>query len=204
MAKNPRINFDDLLNDGGLEAFLPASPQPELPREVLSPPELITFHWLSQLCSCGREYTAQEHGPTIRHTISRRQGFGLHVLGKVYIPAVPGMDLSDIPTQTITRSERIYHCPSCIGTKSSLELFPDSREPDWSVKMNGQVMPPHVARWHDMHNAARPLEVQQTENDMRKRKVDFDDLLVFKTTELDLRSAVANTVLCDPEKQIEL
>lgn len=192
MAK-PRL-FDDLLDTSAdLSDLLP----PELPKEVLSSPEVVTVHWLRQICACGREYHSEEYGPTIRHTLSRRMGFGLREVGKVHIPVVPGMDLSEIPVETRITTKRIFFCPDCIGRRASLPLFPE-QPVAFLVKKNGDAMSPHVAAWHEMHKAS--LNVHETLVDMKKRQVDFDDLLVFRTTKIDLSSQFRDTSTVDPEE----
>lgn len=194
------VNLDEFLGGKSLDEFLPP-PEPDLPREVLGPPELVTIHWRQSTCSCGRVYESEEHGPTIRHTISRRMGFGLREVGKVYIPAIPGLDLSEIPTETRITQARIFACPQCIGARPSLPLFPD-QPTSFVVKANGNAMSPHAARWLDMHATAAPHALDQTMAGMHRRGVDFDDLLTFKTESIDLMSLIQST--CDPERQIEL
>lgn len=191
MPKPKLVDLSEFLGPGPVDLSEFLGPKHELPSEVLSPPELVVVHWLEQTCSCSRTYECEEHGPTIRHTLSRRQGFGLRVIGKVYIPAVPGMDLSNIPIEVKVTRQRIHGCPSCIGTKASLPLFPEQPPAD------------HAARWFEMHKTANHHEVEATLKDMHKRGIDFDDLLAFRTTEIDLKTAVATQVLCDPERNIE-
>jgi len=170
-----KIDLSEFLpKKDSLDEFLP--PAVQLPTEVLSPPELIELRWLKQLCSCGREYTAQEFQPLVRHTISRRIGFGLREIGKVYIPLLPNLDVSELPQHVVTREERIFQCPACLGQKPSLDLFPD-QSPTFIVKTNGDVMSPHVARWFEMHKTSRQFELHETLTDMHRRSVDFDDLL---------------------------
>ena len=62
-------------------------------------------------------------------------------------------------------------------------------------------MPPNTAKWFDMHKTSRQFDIHETLVDMNRRSVDFDDLLTFKTTKLDLQSVAQS--LCDPEKGIE-
>lgn len=194
-----KIDLSDLLDDKTLDEFLPASPPP--PSEVISPPECLILFWQRSTCSCGRVYESEEHGPLIRHTLSRRQGFGLHVLGKVLIPWVPGMDTTDLPTEVRCTTKQIFTCPECIGRRSSLPLFPDTAT-QFVVKKNGTAMSPHLARWYDMHSTSKPEHVTEAIKTMHMHKVEIDDLLTFKTTEHDLRACAMQ--LCDTEKQIEL
>lgn len=179
-----------------LSEFLPK--EPDLPKEVLSPPELVELRWHKQNCSCGRSYSFQEYGPLVRHTLSRRVGFGLREVGKVFITLLPGLDISDLPHTIVETTSRIFACPACLGSRPSLPLFPDQK-PAFIVSKSGNCMSPHVAAWHDMHKTSRQFEVEETLKDMSRRNVDFDDLLAFKTTELDLRSVAQS--LCDPEKE---
>jgi len=198
MSKKPSIDLSEFLPKKGqdLSEFLPPSVQQ--PSEVLSPPELVVLHWIKSTCSCGREYSSQEYGPLIRHTISRRIGFGLREMGKVFIPMLPGLDISDLPQEVRTKHERIYACPSCLGTRPSLPLFPEDK-PAIIVNTNGTAMFPHAAAWFEAHKTSRQFEIDETLKDMHKRAVDFDDLLAFKTTKMDLQSVAQS--LCDPESQ---
>jgi hypothetical protein len=52
-----------------------------------------------------------------------------------------------------------------------------------------------------MHKTSRQFELHETLTDMHRRSVDFDDLLTFKTTKLDLQSVAQQ--LCDPELGVE-
>lgn len=170
--------FDDLLG---------ASPEPTPlpPQEVLSPPELVTLHWLHQTCICGTTYSAQEHQPTIRHTMSRRAGFGLRSIGKVYIPFLAGQNISDIPQEISVREEKIFYCPKCVDNHRTADMFPSPS-------------PNYVDKWMDMHKTSRQAEIEATLKSMNSRELEFGDLLGFQTTNLDLQS-VAQQV-CDPEK----
>lgn len=174
-----------------LSDLLP-EPQPNLPSESLSPPEVLILFWQKHLCSCGREYECPEHGPLIRHTLLRRHGFSLRPIGKVYIPWIPGIDVSDIPQEIRTSETRIPACPSCLGSRPSLELFPN-------VRTHAQL----EAKWQEMHKTCDTFALHQTELDMKKRGYDIEDTLTFRTTETDLASALRAQVLCDPETQIE-
>jgi hypothetical protein len=51
--------------------------------------------------------------------------------------------------------------------------------------------------WKQAHATANQQEVEKTLHDMQKRNVDIDDLLQFRTTEMDLKSTFQS--LCDPE-----
>lgn len=172
-----------------LSDLLP-EPSPELPKEVLSAPEMLILFWQKHKCLCGREYECPEHGPLIRHTLSRRIGFGLRPIGKVYIPCIPGMDVSDIPQEIRITENKIYACPSCLGSRPSLSLFPTEK-------------PDHTPQWREMHKTCDSFALHQTELDMKKRGYDIEDTLTFRTTELDLQAALQAQLLCDPEKQIE-
>lgn len=191
MPKPKLVDLSEFLGPGPVDLSEFLEPKPELPSESLSPPEAVIVHWIEQTCSCSRTYECQEHGATIRHTLLRRIGFGMRPIGKVYIPAVPGMDLSNVPVEVKVTKQRIFACPSCIGMRASLPLFPEQPPAD------------HAARWLEMHKGAKHHDVEAVLKDMHKRGIDFDDLLAFKTTELDLQATVASQVLCDPERNIE-
>lgn len=197
-----KIDLSEFLPKGSLDEFLD-SPKVETPqeRDVLSPPEIIQFNWIRQTCSCGREFTSQEYGPLVRHTLSRRIGFGLRQIGKVFIPLVPGTNLVDVPHEIRYKDERIFGCPHCIGTKSSLDLFPEAAPNPIRVTKSGIAMPLHAALWFDSNSSAPIHARDEAIAGMTKRNVDFDDLLMFKTTSIDLQSVAQP--LCDPETQIE-
>ncbi len=199
MSKKPLLDLSEFLSPNDLSEFLPP-PGPPQPTEVLSQPELIELRWLKQLCTCGREYSSQEMQPLVRHTISRHIGFGLQEIGKVFIPLLPGLDVSEIPQQIVTKEEKIFHCPACLGTKSSLDLFED-KHTTFVVRTNGDVMSPHVSAWFEMHKTSRQFDVHETLVDMARRDFSVEDLLTFKTTKLDLQSVAQS--LCDPETGVE-
>lgn len=210
----PKIDFSDLLNEVELEEFLQLGDEkpkavPQLESEKLSPPEAFIIHWREDTCCCGKVYESQEHAPTVRYTLHRRVGFGYHEAGKVYIPATPGFDSSDLPQEVRVTKGRIQACPHCTGRRPSLSLFPDS-EVAFLISKDGTALPPNAARWLEMHKTARRQQLDETIKDMDKRakrrgqNIDFDALLVFRTTESDLQAQVAGQVLCDPERQIEL
>lgn len=201
-----KIDLSEFLpkKKGSLDEFLTPSAKPviEAPKEVLSNAECLVLFWKREICGCGRTYESQDHGPMLRHTLFRRQGFGLHNLGKVYIPLLPNMDCSDLPQETKIAETRIHACPECLGSRPSYPLFSDT-PPAFIVNGSGTAGSPHQLRWLQQHSTSNQLEVEKTLHDMQKRGVDIDDLLQFKTTELDYRSAFQGQTLCDPEKDIE-
>lgn len=168
---------------------------PEEPKDKLSPPELVVMHWLRQTCTCSQIYNSQEHGATIRHTMFRRG----RQAGKVYIPLLPGMDVSSLPIEVQTKSETIFSCPSCIGSRPSLPLFPDTKI-DFMVGNNNDCATPHVTAWHEAHKCAPVHAKEQVLADMAKRHVEIDDLLTFRTTEIDLQSCFSDLSTVDPEE----
>lgn len=200
-----KIDLSEFLpKKDSLDEFLPK--EPELPKEVLSPPEVVVVHWLRQTCSCSRVYESEEHNATIRHTISRRIGFGLRPIGKVYIPLLPNLDISDLPVEVHTTEKRIFSCPSCIGTKPSLPLFPD-QPPAFLVSKSEVCASPHVMAWQEMHKTAPLHAKEEALAGMARRKgvdnygkLDFDDLLSFRTTKVDLKSAFSDLSTVDPEE----
>jgi len=199
MSKKPLLDLSEFLSPNDLSEFLPPAAPPK-PTEVLSPPELVQLRWTRQLCTCGREYSSQEYGALVRHTISRKIGFGTQIIGKVFIPLMPSMDVSELPQEIIINEVKIFSCPQCLGQKTSADLFPELGT-TFIVNSRSEAMPPNTAKWFDMHKTSRQFDIHETLVDMNRRSVDFDDLLTFKTTKLDLQSVAQS--LCDPEKGIE-